>query len=202
MGDKHIIIIMNNNVKIEEKIIEIKNFLKDKVEQVKLGGSRALSFINNPKDYDLIVVCKDEETRQEVKNLFKNQYDTKDLITNYNIDIIFRTTNRDSEAANSIYPYIWHYSEPDVMAVIDFEKLRETIVNRCYKFEEEKNYHYAFKLWYYVYITMCIIKNNSYDLTEEQIENVNILHDRREEDLETRKQLIDEMMSEVIKWAI
>ena len=48
-----------------------------------------------------------------------------------------------------------------------------------------------------MYTTLCILKNKSYTLTEEQINNINMLHDRKDEDLENRKVLIDSIIEEI-----
>ena len=47
-----------------------------------------------------------------------------------------------------------------------------------------------------------MLKNNSYILTEEQINNINILHDRKEKDLEKREELKQFIIQEVESWQL
>ena len=167
----------------EEKIEEIKEFLKEKVKYIELGGSKALPFIHNPKDYDVIVICEDEKAIEEAKTLFKSQYDSKELAAEYKIDIHFRTVAQDEDIVGTIYPYILYFRRENYQKELKESELKQAIIARVSKFDKlrsacSKVSLYNSKLWYYVYITLCILENNSYELTENQIENVNILHDR------------------------
>ena len=56
---------------------------------------------------------------------------------------------------------------------------------------------YNHKYFYHIYTSLCILKHNSFELTKEEINNINILHDRKEEDFNIRKQLIDQIIQEV-----
>jgi hypothetical protein len=46
-----------------------------------------------------------------------------------------------------------------------------------------------------------VIKNNSYELTSEQIEEINILHNRQTT-IEERKPIIDKLIEEIKLWQI
>ena len=49
---------------------------------------------------------------------------------------------------------------------------------------------------------MAIIKNNSYNMSDEQKRIINILHDQKEEEKEMRKQIIDNLIQEVESWPL
>jgi len=53
------------------------------------------------------------------------------------------------------------------------------------------------KRWYQVYIGLCMVENGSYDLTDEQKLNANMLHDMTEETLGMRLGLQKEIASRV-----
>ena len=77
-----------------------------------------------------------------------------------------------------------------------------TIKNKKLKDVDANYFKYKIKIWYHIYTMLCYVKNNSYDLTEEQIKNINILHDREEKDIEKRIKLIDEITKEIKAWQL
>lgn len=55
------------------------------------------------------------------------------------------------------------------------------------------------KRWYQVYIGLSILENNSYELTDTQKLNANILHDMKDETLDTRLKLQQEIIQKLEK---
>ena len=196
---------------IEKKVKEIGDYLKDNIEYISVGGSRMLPFIRNPKDYDIIIVCKDKPNLEEAIRLFKLKYNKEELRESF-IDTHFRTLEQGKVSLlDSVYCYLLYYEKAEQEQILKesltIDKIKENVINRYSRFkaarERKANLSlYDSKLWYYMYTSICIINNNSYELTEEQIDNINILHDRKEEDIEVRKQLIDTMIEEIEEWQI
>ena len=200
---------MNTN----EKMNEIFNLLKEHFLYAKLSGSRCFSFISNPHDYDIIIISKDEESRAECMRLYRKTYVVRDIFKEYHLDFHFRSLNREEMLLDTPYPYLTLKTEI-IYSNSDEFKSEEKPVDYLLNYESQiiKNYKEKLqsktsketklnnKFWYYAYTTLCILKNKSSELSEEQIENINILHDRKEEDIEKRMELIDDIIKEIESW--
>lgn len=200
---------------ISNKITEILNTLSPHFLYVKLGGSRSLPFIKNPHDYDIIIICEKEEDRFICSKLFHNTYDSKELRFTYGLDFHIITLEYENFFVNSIYPYLIQETDIIYSTIKDFlPKNRDinymlaneaTIIAKYKKrIHSEKLMHegvkYKHKFWYYAYTAICIFKNKSFNLTEEQINNINMLHDRKDETWPSRVALIDTMIQELESW--
>ena len=192
----------------EQKIEEIYNVLKDHICYMKMGGSRILPFIDHPHDYDVIVVCEDSNSAKEASRLLRESgYDKKELIKEYQLDIHFQTIEQaQTQILDNVYSYLLHFGEDieeeeKVDVLENIPRIRNAIINRYNRLKNNSFISlYDSKIWYYIHTAMCIINNESYELTAQQIENVNVLHDRKPEDLELRQDLINGMMEEIESW--
>ena len=208
------------------KITEIINTLQGHFLYTYLSGSRVLDYINSPSDYDIIFVCKNLEDRKECIDLFRANYNIRELYKQYNLDIHIVTTTYDSLysycrlyphnflTGNEVYELLKQYM-PEQIDLQQFLEL-EPSIKAHYKanitkllsppevvhINREQDYIYKCKLWYIIYTNMCIFKNKSAELTDIQIENINILHDRKKEDFNKRKELIDSIIEEMNTWQI
>ena len=207
---------MSNFIGIKLKLKKILESLNNNFLYIKLGGSRSLTFIKNPADYDIIVVSKNEEQRTACVNLFNNLYSNEHLRRLYKLDFHFTTIDHENEfLVNTIYPYFAQKTDPLYIVVKDYlEDYKPIEYFLSKKPEIIQNYKkiitgkstinssskYKHKFWYYAYTTLCIFKNKSYNLTEEQINDINILHDRQEKDLEKRQQLINNIINYIIEY--
>ena len=121
-----------------------------------------------------------------------------------NIDLKIRIFPND--LSEFVYWYLGHFHTPfegytkQTKDDFDTEVVKQSLINYINNCKKYKVNIYREKPFYHVYASICILKRNSYDLSEEEINNINILHDRKEEDFEIRKQLIDEMMEEINSW--
>ena len=200
-----------------DKIIEVLEILKGHFLYVKLGGSRSLPFIKNPKDYDIIIVSKTAEDRNYCMISYRDKCNPRLLRKEYGLDFHFITIEyEDKFLINSIYPYFAlkndilyttlkdHLYNQSIDEFLGQEK--KIIAAYKYKIENEllnnKKLLYNHKIWYYLYTTLCILKNKKYELTDEQIDIINMLHDRKEEEEEMRKQIIDNLIQEVESWPL
>lgn len=191
---------------------EIINSLREYMLYAKIGGSSCFKSINNKHDYDIIIVSKDNETKMKCMSLFRKNYDVLDLALNRHIDIHF--ISKDMEdlhlLQNPFYKYLLKdslltdYEVNDIDINYILERRNQTISNLKERILSnelmETDKRYERKIWYRTYLTLCIYKNKSFELTEEQIKNINILHDRNEKDIEIRTKLIDDMIKEIETW--
>lgn len=199
-----------------EKLNEILDLIDSYYECCYLGGSRTLPFITNPHDYDIFVVCPTEEDKQKAMKLFRSTYDNSKLRADYDFDIHFITEAVHlSKRENCFtYTYLWLTQEAiknktnldlikkNVQDILDDESNIINLYKEKISLENPEEINYKHKRWYYIYITLCILKNKSFDFTEEQIHNINVLHDRDEDCLQERMCLIDDLIEEVQEWQI
>ena len=199
---------------ILDKIEEILECLNNKYSYIVLGGSNGIKYIRKNKDIDLFIFCNSDLGVEKCKELYNQHFDNCDIRYNYNLDVHIIEKQPD----NFIYylNMLWRdlaeipqefldKFENKMIAPITLEEflvdeedllkvIKEFITRRTKNLTDRKLY--LTKYWYYIYLIYCIINSRSLDLTEEQINNVNMLHDRNEEDFEKRKELIDSMIEE------
>jgi len=95
-----------------EIIDQVKNILtplQDDISCFEISGSAALDFIDNPHDYNIIVICEDKEKSLSCRDYIRANYilneDNKAAVAGFNFKF---TTLADEEAGliNSNYPYL------------------------------------------------------------------------------------------------
>lgn len=193
--------------------------IKDYYEHVKENclivfktGSCLLSYLDFYRDIDYVFLYDTEEHAQQAKIYFKSLYNIIDIHKNKRIDIHFRSLEK--------YLDIWGFTNeikiiignkdiktklPDLFK--DTIKAKEFIIetitkNKSLYIKNPRMKFYNMKSWYYLYRIYSILKNNSYELTNEQKRIINILHNVKEEDKEMRKQIIDNLIQEVESWPL
>ena len=203
---------------IEQILHDIYEKLKDKVLYVTFSGSKAYPFLKNTHDLDVIFVVANQDDKRICLDRYIRNFNIKEITQTYHLDIHFAIESYDKTyyiIQNHYAEKYWPYENLDFPRCnysfnleTDKEKLKEMIVS---VYNHVKEIHerrtdiniYNSKKWYHIYLCLCILHNDSFDLTEEQIDNINILHDIIDlSTKEQRKQLIDEMISEVEQWQI
>lgn len=194
------------------KNLEILDYLIKNIENkvnIYILSSSTIKYIANPRDIDICIVI-DEPDKEKFWDLKRKIYRDLKIKFNYHeYNLCIKILNKETFIKNNLfYGYNLHYcilyNEKDNLNI---EYTLKDIIKNEFIFKEEaikylKTFCFDYKQisqmkeWYHIYIVKSIIENNSYDLTEEQIKNVNILHDIKEEDLLIRKELI----SECINW--
>lgn len=201
-----------------EIIKEIIKNLREDIAYIKVGDSRALPFIRNYHDFDIFIVCNNESDRLNCLQYINENFNRKELREKYQLDSHVLTAERDTNyltnLADTFYFDVNHvlideFSEsiPVKTITIDEYLEKEDLIKqnatKALKFMLEKNLNvYLQKRFYYIYTDLCVLKNKSFDFTEEQIDNINMLHDREEKDIEKRTKLIDEIIKEIESWQI
>jgi len=168
-------------------------------------GSSTVPFINNKHDIDIVVIV-DKENK---KRLDKNKLS---MFRQSGLDVHLVDMNLFTKFVHWNNLFAKHYSGDNLdndtsMPLKDIDNTKKSIVQTYNRLKDEDcsnhiNHIYKIKLWYHIYTLLCYLKNDSYELTEEQIENINILHDREEKDIEKRRKLIDDMIKEIESWQI
>ena len=211
-------------MKIDQVIIDkIKNII-DKLDNnfnyIVIGGSISIKYIKNNKDIDVFVFCKDQK-QVELCNSIIDRNGRKELRSNYNVDIHIAEKWDDNfiYTLNQSWKYLADFPDNLIEAFkdiiikpINIDEFIESgdiikskikrFIDRRIEFTNIEDRIYLSKYWYYIYLIEAILKNKSFDLTDEQIINVNMLHDRKQECLSKRKELIDSMIKEIKLWQI
>lgn len=170
---------------------------KSNLIAILLGGSSVSPFINNPHDIDIIIIWKTSADRRdnlpESKQLYKKIHQ---------IDIKCNCLQHYMEQYNdvfkniwTVYAYLYQYhciiaGEPFVILnnfniLLHPDKAIETILY-------VKELMHNKKWFYHVLTTLYILENNSYELTTQQIQNINIVHDQQDQ----------EKIEELYQWAL
>lgn len=197
----------------EEKLSSLISLVRDQIKSVEVVGSYANPYIkDSQKDYDINIYFETKKDREDACKLFYRDFSLQSL-REMGIDLHF--VDKTLDVSNKVYVYQTMFIQPilgyeRVLPKIDIlqdiphtKKVIKSLLDFTRRKEQETGYPmYANKYWYHAYTELCIITNNSYDLVEEQIDNINLLHDRKEEDQNTRKELIDEMIKEIELWQI
>lgn len=170
---------------INEQISQVKTYfeiLELYCNAVYKGGSRVDPVINNPHDYDYIWFVKPSW-----------YYEFITTLQSFNIlDESYRNKTLLDVTQVRIYPYtqIDWFSYLDILMIKIFGEdvcpATDVIVEHRQKFIESlkqkaaeipQNKDLKPKRWYHILRGVYILLNNSYDVTEEQKREINILHD-------------------------
>lgn len=168
-------------------------------------GSKVNPYIRNKHDMDLIVIVSNEENKSKIIHLIYHNALYKRQLREGQWDI--KINFDPDDLSKSVFGYLSHFVQPiegyeklTIEVPIDEQLIKQNTINYIRHLQEKNLDFYKQKSFYHVYTSICIMKHNSYNLTEEEINNINILHDRKEEDYEIRKQLIDNILEEVSLW--
>ena len=191
------------------KLDNIFQILEPYILSIEETGSYTLPYIKNPHDRDIIIITKTQRDRAAAVKLYKKSFsieERRQFKKENHIDIVFNSYPDIID--DRVYLYLTHYIKPlegyEKMSIerpINTE-LYKSLIARDYseikEWEDYKNY----KIWYHFYTGLCIIKHNSYELTEEEKNNINILHDLKAEENDKRLSLIEEIIEEIQSWQL
>lgn len=181
------------NIINTDRLNELHTKYKDDIIDIELGGSQTNPYIQNPHDVDVILVLKNDS---------KLEFDVHEESVYFGFNVLTRKQNVNVLDFVWAYEFKWRKSllfENPISANCDIlenkKEYIQAIKRRVGEMLKIKTF-YRLKHWYHIYTGLCIIKNNSYDLTEDQIRTINLLHDEKEDNLE-RKAVIDSLIEEV-----
>lgn len=184
----------------EEKILEIYENIKDNCVSIEQSGSSSLPFIEHSNDLDIMFVYDTEENANKSKQIFKKLYDRLTLRKEYNLDIHFISLEKDM--LQHSYAYQIHFLKPLLnfknalnVDILSNKEIYLNTLKRTADILSKVSNKYEIKNWYHIYIGFCFIENNKYELTDEQIINVNLLKTWTES--ENKNKLIDKINDKI-----
>lgn len=195
---------------MDNTLLEVYNEIKDGCIAVLLTGSAVLPYIKHPYDKDYIFLYKDEASAKIAEEKLLKKYSWLELKTKFDWDIHIRF-GEDTE-----YYGLGNYikvikGDPAVISKLPkILENKEFYKDRCLNiYKRQKDLLASFptmawytrKTWYYLYRIVNVINNNSYELTEKQIEEINILHDK-DTTVNERKPIVDRLVEEIELWQI
>ncbi len=163
-------------------------------------GSHVLPYISSKKDDDYCFFFSDDESFKEARTILRGRRKPREWGKEY---VDFHLLNPNHRLIELSYAYQSHF-----IVVLKGEKLdgenidflsmgNEWKANMARQFDAKKGKNgkdgiIQFKSWYHIYTGLCFLENGKYELTDEQISNVNHLHSRE----------YDERRSELVEWCI
>ena len=193
--------------------------LYERFECLHIGGSSFLDgIIKNKRDIDVWVISLTDEDRRICFRYYADNHDKFNQVRKeHHVDFHFITKPYQDNIINTKSAIFalkhisyYHFMEKKVeegLSIEEFLDNKDIVMNALKSYYEsikdlEEKKMIIAKFWYQYLITLYIFKNNSLDFTEEQLENINILHDRKDEDLEKRKALIESIKKEIESYKI
>lgn len=171
---------------ILDKLRVIWESIKNYCVCIYLGGSRVVPFISHTQDFDVLFVYNTAQDGRRIREILRREEIKQlraELRDNYNVVLFGHTV----EYFNELHP--WSYQQPELLfgsfenyqryKVLDYKSEYLAWVRKgvalTKRFYEERNQIY--KPLYHSLIVYYFLLNNSYELTPEQITNINIAHD-------------------------
>lgn len=194
----------------EEVILQLDNLyesFKDYIKSIYIVGSKSVNFINNPHDIDVVIISDEKDKLIDllrVDNLRLN------LLENLKLDIHVSTEDFFLNHFHWHHPFCKLYKgeELEIRDILSNKELvKKDLIKRCNglknnEFFNKDNRLCLLKPWYHIYAIMCYLDNDNYTLTEEQLYNINILHDMKKEYTELRMTIINNIIKEIELWQI
>ena len=172
---------MKKNINdIKQIAIQLYNFLQPYCIAIYLGGSICENIIENPHDIDII--CFSDLPREMYNIRRKIQKFLEEFTLDVDYDLLQVRTKQKEEHSYGSYinkKMIKLIGEDIIFTfdVIDKDRAEyiEILKETSEKLMSGKIINQ--KRWYQIYRGLCILVNNSYTITSEQKNEINILHD-------------------------
>ena len=179
-----------DNVELEK----LYEFLQPECVAIYLGGSSCNKYVQHPKDVDYICIGRTPYDLLDITRKLARYYKGK-VYTKYGDDLLqVRCIEREEHSYGSyINKMMTKLIGEDIEFKFDvindnrneyIDILKGTIV----KLNEGKLNK---KRWYQVYMGISILQNNSYELNDDQVRKLNILHDESEGSQEIIEEILN-----------
>ena len=182
---------------MENVLRDFYNENKDIVDFIFIGGSKCLSYIENPQDIDVFVVYKTLDNPKarfgkthQLNVAVKKVNEKANVLPQWKETLNFWLDENNYDETHPtkmrqfpVYIYMARYF--DIICGSDSVGIKNyNILNHKARYIAalKASIEKLDRTFYRTLIGLYIIKNNSYDLTQEQIENVNVAHAREDED--------------------
>ena len=188
---------MKLNALENEILSSLYEELQDDLVFVAISGSSSLPYINNPDDIDIVFCFKSlallNNDRSKIKEARKSLKDIGSkivfLLRDASLFEYYKNANcshsyladYDAKYGFPLFAYEFPYLDilfgEDTLGVKQISLLdnKQRMKSALKAAINDIN---SSKKFYHVLTTLYILKNNSYELTQEQIENINIVHDQ------------------------
>lgn len=178
----------------------IYNYIKDHCVALYKAGSQTVPFLQNQRDTEYVLFCSSNEDRFACLDiLFPPQIEIEVPIVNENgeEEIIKSVVQEEPlvplktrfiKASNprcEIWSYQYHYAYIGEHYGKDIKEYDYNILDHKKDYIDKliafyyENHKKQDKQWYHVLIGLYILENNSYDLTQEQQQQVQLAHDNQ-----------------------
>lgn len=183
---------------LDNKILEAIGLfyekVKDNVCAIVLCGSRTLPYIVNSRDIDILIIAENLDKlhlwieSMRTDEIIRNM--RKQLRKEYGVSMMSGTVELFNTRLlySSYIPYTILFGNMDINLIDiraradEYKQVCKTRFEQCMSDYEKDHDLYHLKSFYHIYTGMCMIQNGySYDLTEDDIDNINILHDCEDE---------------------
>ena len=187
-------------MKLQKKQLNQIEIIYNKIKQyctcIFIGGSYTYSFLNSHHDIDVFIVCPTDEDRKNARNFIrKEDKECMDILASLkqNDHLVIMVTTEFAVLQWFAFSYQYNFKDAKVLFgnSIDFPKdiftykgeylaaLQYTSEKIHFFLEKDNKVH---KDLYYMLTGVYMLQNGSYDLTPEQIENINICHEYQDQD--------------------
>lgn len=180
--------------KVLEAIGLFYSKVKDNVCAIILCGSKTLNYIVNSRDIDILIIAENMDKLhlwvESMRNNESIRRMRKELKEKYNISMMSGTIELFNTRLlySSYIPYTLLFGNLDINLIDirakanEYKEVCKRRFEQCISDYEKDRNLYHLKSFYHIYTGMCMIKNNYvYDLSEDEIVDINILHDCEDE---------------------
>lgn len=166
---------------------------------VYLCGSMSMDFIVNPRDIDILFIFENDDDKAQF--IYKNENVIRYLKKNNRYDIFARTIKEIDFVSMPLFQYSCKYiNKLDPIYGRKFLFKEDILTNKNFYIRYLKSYNnmcFSNKEYYLVLILFYALQNNSYILTDKQIDIINKIHDGiyklSEKDIEKLNKQIDDL---------
>lgn len=192
------------NKEIKHKLENIWNIIKDHCKCIILTGSYIIPYIKNKHDIDIVYIYdnasnamwirrqfRENEELKNIKNFLKDKYNIAIFGSSWESELVYRPILYLCRNAVVLFGE-WDKEAVKAIDAINNQDLFKNKTRDLYKrfFDDYIEKGIVDKNIYHVLTCKYFCDNNSYELTEEQIKNLNIVHDELEEDYNIREKLL------------
>lgn len=186
---------------IKDTIEDLFSYLQPYCISIYLGGSSCQEYIENMHDIDFICFADKPVDKCNIRMMIDWYKRSHKLSETYDFIQIRDKCNEERAYGSYINKMMVKLIGEDIEFNFDiinkdreeYKKILKETSARLIKGTIKNN-----KRWYQIYQGLCIMNNRSYILSEEQIKNLNTLHDEKE----GSKELINKMIEEIELWQI
>lgn len=137
-------------------------------------GSSTLPWINSPNDTDYVFLVNENVSKKQLAELYQLQPENETWVCNKRANLFNGIPSYNCTFAELVYGNN-NYALYDIFDNVKDYKYR--LFSGGYNVDFEK--YKRFKFWYHILTGIYLLQNGKYELTDEQIANVRLCHDKQ-----------------------